>query len=205
MFKTQYPFEQHNHTPKKNTHPLIKIFLCVLIIIVLRSFKDLTESTIMQDKDKKDNPYETMREMALETKPEQLGLSFLSTQTVVYGIVMDWDVKNGKASIISFMTGDASIYFSSGGGIIGGGTHERVSLVSKELVTNAQLFLDKAKKTDLTPLPEKENVIFYFITNKGIFFGQDKLENMSNQSSIWLSLFLTGNELITELRKIKEK
>ena len=152
-----------------------------------------------------DNPYEGMRKMALETKPEQLGLSFSSEKTFVFGVVMDWDVKNGTASTISFITGDASIYFSSGGGIIGGGTDESVKIISKEFVSRAQFYLDKTSKTELTPLPGNNNVIFYFITSKGIFYGQDKMENISNRTSIWLDLFLTGNELITELRKLKEK
>jgi hypothetical protein len=155
--------------------------------------------------DKIENRYEQLRKMALEVTPDQLDLSYPADKTVVYGIVMDWDLKNGTASTISFITGDASIYFSSGGGITGGGTYENVKAISIDFVKRAQLYLDKAKKTDTTPLPENNNVIFYFITNKGIFTGQDKLENISNRTSIWLDLFLTGNELISELRKIQGK
>jgi hypothetical protein len=65
--------------------------------------------------------------------------------------------------------------------------------------------LDKSLKTEQTPLPDENKVVFYLITNRGIFSGQDKLENFSNQSSIWLGLFLIGNEVINELRSIKEK
>jgi hypothetical protein len=154
--------------------------------------------------EQKDNPYEGLRKMSLETKPEQLGLKLPSDKTIVYGVVMDWDVKNGTASTIVFMTGDASIYFSSGAGIIGGGTHENVRIIAMQFVEKAQLLIDKAIKTDLTPLPGTDEVIFYFITNKGLFAKQEELENISNQSSIWVDLFLTGNEVITELRKIKE-
>jgi len=165
----------------------------------------MTTELIGQGMKQKENPYNGLREMAFESKPEQLGLSLPVSKTVVYGIVMDWDVKNGTASIISFLSGDASIYFSSGGGIIGGGTHENVKIIAKQFVEKAQQMLDKAIKTEQTPLPDKNKVVFYLLTNKGIYSGQDNMENFQNQSSIWLGLFLIGNELINELRTIKEK
>lgn len=151
--------------------------------------------------EQKENPYEGLRKMALETKPGQLGLKLSSRKTIVYGVIMDWDVKNGTASTVAFMTGNASIYFSSGAGITGGGNHENVMIMAMQLVEKAQLLLDKASRTDVTPLPATDEVIFYFLTNKGIFTKQEELENISNQSSIWVDLFLTANEVITELRK----
>lgn len=65
--------------------------------------------------------------------------------------------------------------------------------------------LDRSLKTEQTPLPDKNMVVFYLLTNKGIYSGQDKIENISNQTSIWLGLFLIGNEVINELRSLKEK
>jgi hypothetical protein len=176
----------------------------VYTIFVLISIFMTTEIN-SQALEQKDNPYEGMRKMALETKAEQLGLTLPSEKTVVYGVVMDWDVKNGTATTIAFMTGDASIYFSSGAGIVGGGTHEDVRIMAMLFVEKAQLLLDKAVKTELTPLPGSDEVTFYFLTNKGIYSKQEELENISNQSSIWVDLFLTGNEVITELRKTTEK
>lgn len=152
----------------------------------------------------KENQYRELRNLALQTRPKDLGLSFQSPKKTVFGIVMDWDVQNGTASVISFITGDASIYFSSGGGIIGGGTHDNVKAKAIEFVEKAQLLIDKTSMTNLTPLPADNNVIFYMITNKGIYSIQEDLDNISNHSSVWIDLFLTGNEVITELRKIKE-
>ena len=185
---------------KKTNHVIRFLF----VIFVLESFIMTTE-LIGQEVKQKENPYDGLRRMAFETTPEQLGLSLSSAKTIVYGIVMDWDVKNGTASIISFLSGDASIYFSSGGGIIGGGTHENVKIIAKQFVEKAQQMLDKAIKTEQTPLPDKNKVVFYLLTNKGVYSGQDNLENFRNQTSIWLGLFLIGNEVINELRSIKEK
>lgn len=103
------------------------------------------------------------------------------------------------------MTGDASIYFSSGGGIIGGGTHEDVKIIAMGFVDEAQQMLRKTKKVEQTPLPDKDRVVFYLLTNEGIFSAQDELENLRNQTSVWLGLFLTANEVINELRATNEK
>jgi hypothetical protein len=156
-----------------------------------------------QDLKPKENRYRELRDLALQTKPKDLGLSFQASKKTVFGIVMDWHVQNGTASVISFITGDASIYFSSGGGIIGGGTHDNVKVKAMEFVEKAQLLIAKTARSNLMPLPADNNVIFYMLTNKGIYSIQEDLENISNHSSIWVDLFLTGNEVITELRKVK--
>jgi hypothetical protein len=81
--------------------------------------KDST--TKQQDKD---NPYEGLRNMALNITADQLKLTLPVDQTRVYGIVMDWDLGEGVATFISLETGDASMYLSNGGGMIGGSGHE---------------------------------------------------------------------------------
>jgi hypothetical protein len=156
-----------------------------------------------QDLKPKENQYRELRNLALQTKPKDLGLSFQSSKKTVFGIVMDWHVQNGTASVISFITGDASICFSSGGKIAGADTHYNVKAKAMEFVEKAQLLINKTSKSNLSPLPGDNNVIFYMITNKGIYSIEEDLDNISNHSSIWVDLFLTGNEVITELRKIQ--
>jgi hypothetical protein len=96
------------------------------------------------------------------------------------------------------------MYLSSGGGIIGAGKHEKVSRETKKLVENAQNYLDKAKKTDSTPLPDRNRVNFYFLTNKGKYFASENILNFENRSSAWLPLFEEFNSVITELRESEE-
>jgi len=152
-----------------------------------------------------DNHYQGLRNMALGVTPEQLQITLPADQTKIYGVVMDWDLGDGIATFISFSTGDASMYLSSGGGLIGGGHHENVSVAAKAFVDKAQQYLDKTTKIDSTPLPDKNCVRFYFMTNKGKFTAQENLKNFDNNSSAWLPLFEEGNKVITELRLIQEE
>ncbi|MFZ1528251.1 MAG: hypothetical protein WAT19_05860, partial [Ferruginibacter sp.] len=152
-----------------------------------------------------DNRFLDLRNMALNVTPEQLQLSLPTDQTKVFGVVMDWDLGDGTMTLITYQTGDASMYLSSGGGVIGGGQHESVSKASKEFVSMAQNYLAKSSKADTTTLPEKDCFKFYFLTNKGKFVAQENIGNIENKTSKWLSLFENANNVITELRLTTEK
>jgi len=151
------------------------------------------------------NYYYEIRTMALNMTPEQLKLQTPADQTKVFGVVMDWDATEGVATIISFETGDASMYLSNGGGIIGGGGHPRVAEAVVKFVNTGQNFLNKAVKTDTTPLPDKNCIRFYLLTNKGKFTAQEDFKNFENNTSIWTPLFTEANKVITELRMLEEK
>jgi hypothetical protein len=118
---------------------------------------------------------------------------------------MDWEMGGATASTVAYQTGDASLYLSSGGGVIGGGQHQNVNSASKQFVSLAQTFLDKTTKTETTPLPATDEVKFYLLTNQGIFVGKETMKNFENNSSAWLKLFEEGNNVLTELRKTSEK
>jgi hypothetical protein len=148
-----------------------------------------------------ENAFEGLRNMAFSATPDQLGLSLPTDKTVVYGVIMDWEMGGATATTVSYQTGDASLYLSSGGGVIGGGQHENVNSAAKQFVSLAQTFLDKTTKTETTPLPATDEVKFYLLTNKGVFVGQEQMKNFENNSSTWLKLFEEGNKVLTELRK----
>ena len=151
-----------------------------------------------------ENPFFELRNMAFTATPEQLGLSLPTDKTVVYGIIMDWELGDGTATTVAYQSGDASLYLSSGGGVIGGGQHQNVSSAAKQFISLAQAFLDKATKTETTSLPGPNEVNFYLLTNKGIFVGKEIMKNFENGSSLWLNLFEEGNVVLTELHKISE-
>jgi hypothetical protein len=152
-----------------------------------------------------DNSFLDLRNMALNVTPEQLLLSLPTDQAKVFGVVMDWDLGDGTMTLITYQTGDASMYLSNGGGVIGGGQHENVSKASKEFVSMAQNYLDKSSIADTITLPDKDCFKFCFLTNKGKFVAQENIGNIENKSSKWLDLFENANNVITELRLITEK
>ena len=98
--------------------------------------------------------------------------------------------------------GDASLYFSTGGGIIGGVTHAEIVRASKALITQAESLLPDAGSADTALRAEPGMLKFYFMTTKGKYTIRDKVDNVYNGSSTLSSLFAKVNELINAMRKV---
>lgn len=202
-------------TTMKITYIIIGIIIAGVLVFYLTSFGNKSTATDKQTVDQdtakpkihqtKKNTYEDLRNMAFSATPEQLGLSLPKDNTVVYGIIMDWEMGGATATTVAYQTGDASLYLSSGGGVIGGGQHQNVNNAAKQFVSLAQTFLEKTIKTETTTLPSTGEVKFYLLTNKGFFVGKETIKNFENNSSSWLKLFEEGNNVLTELRKTSEK
>ena len=206
----------NRQTKMRMTYIIIGIILAGGLVFYLTSCGNKTtvkdnQTTNYQDTSKpkvhltKENSFEGLRNMAFSATPEQLGLSLPTDKTVVYGVIMDWEMGGATVTTVSYQTGDASLYLSSGGGVIGGGQHQNVNSSAKQFVDLAQTFLDKTTKTETTSLPSTDEVNFYLLTNKGVFVGQEQMKNFENNSSPWLPLFEEGNNVLTELRKTSEK
>ena len=188
-------------------------FGILLVAFMLESCKEKASNQSEPEKESNEtqkvsigeNPYEGLRNLSLSANPKELGLSLDPTKTVVYGIVMDWEVGGAIATTVSYLTGDASLYVSTGAAVIGGFQHKNVNSAAKQFVKTAESFLEKAVKTEATVLPSTGEVKFYILTNKGIFFGGDKIENLENGSSPWMKLFNEGNKVMAELRKVAPK
>lgn len=153
----------------------------------------------------KPNPYEDLRNMALHTDLSTLQIE-VSSNEEIYGIVMDCDLGDGFMTLVSFKTGDASIYLSTGGGFIGGShTHKTIENASKAFVDKAQKYISLATAATSAPLPDKGNAAFYLLTAKGIFFTQAKIKDLESGTSDWAPLFEAANGVITEYRLVDQE
>src|SRR5688500_15913068 len=153
----------------KMTHIISGIILAGGLVICPSSCKNKSttntkQTTKEQDTAKtkanpsKENAFEGLRNIAFTTTPEQLGLSLPAGKTIVYGVIMDWGMGSATATTVSYQTGDASLYLSSGGGVIGGGQHPNVNSAAKQFVSLAQTFMDKKNKTETTALQATDKV-----------------------------------------------
>jgi hypothetical protein len=118
---------------------------------------------------------------------------------------METDYSQAVATLVSFSTGDASFYLSSGGGVIGGGAHESVRAAAARFVAAATGFLSHLEKTDRYPLPSAGRTRFYVLTTDGIYTAEAGEEELGGGSLPLSPLFSHGHEVITELRKTTER
>jgi len=165
--------------------------------------KEKQEDNVKETK-VKDNPYNGLRNQAINVTPDQLQIK-LDNDKDIYGLVMDWNMGDAIVTVVSFKTGDASVYLSTGQAFIGGYAHETVINAAKRFVIDGEKYLSKATKTEKTEPTNETKVDFYFLTKSGKYYIEDNFEKIENKTSDLYGLFESANQVITEYRLITDK
>ena len=118
---------------------------------------------------------------------------------------METGFPDGSFTLSSLADGTTSLYFSTGGGIIGAGGHDSVRNASGRLLLEAQQFHLKAQKVNNFPKPGPGEVIFYFLTFDGVRSYTALEDDLGNERDELSSLFFAAHNVLTELRIIEEK
>lgn len=182
----------------------LKILITCTILFMIVLF----DLCLAQEKEMQNKPSETyigMRNQIIGLSAKTVNIK-TESPSEPWGIMMEMGIEDEIITLISLRDGTTSLYASNGGGIIGCGEHESVSKISKKFVSFAQKFISQMHKTTEYPLPNKEKVQFYILTESGNFtsdlIGQSELESSENK---FFKLFCMGHEVITAVRKIDEK
>jgi hypothetical protein len=120
-----------------------------------------------------------------------------------FGVIMETGYPEDIATLVCFATGDASLYYSTGGGIIGGAGHEAVRHAAKRFVEESDPY--SALMTPVTdyPLAAPTRTVFYVLTSAGVR-SADFLElDLGMNRADFSPLFYAGQDVITKLRETK--
>ncbi|GAA4281646.1 hypothetical protein [Gaetbulibacter aestuarii] len=184
------------------------LFIIVLVIIIVMVVFMGKKSVFRPKKFKKssltENPYRDFRDLAMRVTPEQLHLQ-LEKDKDLYGMIMDWNMGNAIATVVSFKTGDASVYLSTGQAFIGGFDHESIQQAAKHFLAVGTQYLIKATKTERTEPTNDQKIDFYFLTKSGRYYLEEDIYKIKNRTSELLELFESGNQVTTEYRLLEEK
>jgi hypothetical protein len=116
---------------------------------------------------------------------------------------MDMSIEGDYATIVAFLTGDASIYLSTGGGFIGGGGRGNVAETAINFVKVASNFLGAAARSDAVALPSPGMTKFSILTPNGIFSTEDRDEELTKKRSELFPLFSAGHGIVAAYRQIE--
>lgn len=155
-----------------------------------------TTSSQMSDK---------LRSMVLELNPSDIGLTKESFPYPVFALIMETGFPEGSFTLSAIADGSTSLYFSNGGGIIGGGEHETVREASAYLLSGAQHFYEKAERVTVFPRPRAGQVIFYFVTFDGVRSYTALEDDLGNEKDELSALFFAAHDVIAALRNIEGK
>jgi hypothetical protein len=146
-----------------------------------------------------------MRSQALSIEREPAGIPACSPDAPVWGVLMEMGVRNGSATLLALADGTTSLYFSSGGGVIGGQGHESVRRANASLLAEANRLVSLLTPTTDYPLPAAGTTNFYARTDSGVLTGGGADEELGRDRHDLSSLFLAGHAVLTELRLITER
>lgn len=149
--------------------------------------------------------YMSLREAALRRDPEQLFLPDGLKPDEPYGALMEMGIPNSVVTLACFADGDAGLYYKTGGGMKGGGSHETVRRAAKQFIALSHKALPRMVKTDSHPLPEAEKVRFYVLTPKGTFTTEANRQALGGSENELSALFYSGQDVVGQMRQVQEE
>ena len=148
--------------------------------------------------------YTKLRGQIIALTPERVKLVPTEDLPHVWAAFMDMSVSDSVASLLASAEGTSSLYFGTGGGIIGAGKHPQVRAANRRfLVALDTAFAALPAVTDF-PLPGPGHVRFAVMSfdgKRGADASEDELKAGTHPLS---KSFMAGHELIAYLRAAQD-
>lgn len=126
-------------------------------------------------------------------------------QTDRWAILMETGLEDACYTLVAVSDGSASLYFSNGGGIIGGGQHPEGAAAAKAFLELSRKFDSHLSRSTERPLPRPGMTRFYIVRKDDVLTGEFKEDDLGNGRLPLSLLFHKGHELITVIRTIEQK
>ena len=124
----------------------------------------------------------------------------------VLGVVVEMGIGGGIAIAAGFANGDARLFLSSGGGLIGDMSQfHGVDSAARALVATGQLMLGSIPEEEGNELPGSDMVRFALLTPGGVHAITAPGPDVTSPGSPLYPLFVAANDLLTELRGVEEQ
>lgn len=149
--------------------------------------------------------YWDLRRRIFNFEPGEMGFAPSADFPRAWGALMDLGFSDAVVTLLSLADGTTSLYFGTGGGMVGSGEHLPVVEASRAFVTEAENNLDWLEQTDEYPLPEVGRVRFYVLTYEGVFTGEAGEDELAEQYDQLSALYFSGQGVITALRETTQR
>ena len=146
-----------------------------------------------------------LRELAFNMKIADLVNSQPLGDYGIYGTIMEMGYEQATVTVACFISGDASIYFSSGGAMLGGGKRETIKNASLNFIHSVLNFITNFQKTEAHPFPKAGQTTFYVFTKDGLYSAEALTSDFKIKEHPLRPLFAAGQEVITGYRLLDQK
>jgi hypothetical protein len=149
--------------------------------------------------------YLQLRELVFRLEPAKLGLTPSTITPHVWGVVMETGYVVGTATLVSLADGTTSLYYSTGGGMLGRGDYAPVSEASRALVVQAEKTLSQMLSIGEVPLPAVGQVRFTCLTYTGVYTAEATEKSLKSGSHPLSPLYVLAHNTLDQLRLSAEK
>lgn len=152
------------------------------------------------------NAFAGLRNMVLEGTRANFGLGPGASPTQPFAVVADWGDAHGATTIVAVADGSASVYYSNGGGSMGGGQkHAAIRDAALKTLELASAALPQMHRTTEYPVAGSGQVSFYLVTDSGVFTVTAAEDEVSREGSPWAALGAATQRIVAEYRRAEEK
>lgn len=141
-----------------------------------------------------------MREQIFTLSPGDIGIASGPGHVHVWTVLMETGYPQAVASLVAVADGTTSLYFSSGGGIIGAGQHAAVRSRTEQFVAGADALTNLFTPATEHPLPGVRRVRFYLRTFHGLLTAEAAEVDLGENRHELSRLFHLGHAVIAAVR-----
>ena len=120
----------------------------------------------------------------------------------IRAVAYDWRVGSGGVTIVAFADGTTSLYFTTGGGILGTGARESVQRAAAAMRAEAERVVSGFESVSDFPLPAGGQSAFYIVTDSATLgsgpIASSELERGKHPLS---ALAQRAQDVLTEIRR----
>ena len=146
---------------------------------------------------------EGLREQLFKLNPKSLDITPSEDLPRVWGFMMELFISQTWINLICIADGTVSMYFGSGGGIIGAGEHDSVRTAARECLKKSEEILEHLKNFAPLHLQNEGTIKFHVLTYDGIRSDEAETDEIDSGNHYLSELHYYAQSVITEVRSVK--
>jgi hypothetical protein len=143
--------------------------------------------------------YLGLRRLALGLTADSLG-STCPPDAPVVALLMESGLSGAVATLVGVADGATSLYYSTGGGVIGAGTRGGVSAATDHWLQTCAELLEHLSPIDDAVLPGEGMAQFVAVTPGGLLGAGAAMADLGERRHVLSPLYYAGHDVITGIR-----
>jgi hypothetical protein len=185
---------------------VILVIICVAAFFYMRRHQaqEAAKAVARKAQETPAEAFMRLRQEALATPVTSLGLPGEVKPNEPFGILMEMGVPSSVVTLACFANGDARLYYRTGGGMVGGISHEKVRKAAQAFTGLARKAMTRMSRVTTFPVPAEDRVRFYVLTPRGVFTTETDRGALGEPGDELAPLFYSGQEVVAEMRQVQE-